>query len=133
MEFNEKLQLLRTTKGISQEKLAEELGISRQLISKWEEGDEIPDIQDLMALSDWFDISLDELLRDRVNSRTLQRLGFLEEEVEDCDENFISNIILTIAMIAMMTGFIFNQLLIGVVCGSIGIGAYYLMRLKKCQ
>ena len=47
-----------------------------------------------MALSDWFDISLDELLRDRVNSRTLQRLGFLEEEVEDCDENFISNIIL---------------------------------------
>ena len=109
MEFNEKLQLLRTTKGISQEKLAEELGISKQLISKWEEGNEIPDIQHLMALSDWFDISLDELLRDRVNSRTLQRLGFLEEEVEDCDENFISNIILTIAMIAMMTGFIFNQ------------------------
>lgn len=131
MEFNEKLKLLRSMRGISQEKLAEELGISTQLVSKWEEGDEIPDIQDLMALSDWFDISLDELLRDRVNLRTLQRLGFLEEEVEDYDEDFISNIILTIAMIAMMTGFIFKQLLVGVICGGIGIGAYSLMRLKR--
>lgn len=133
MEFNEKLQLLRATRGISQEKLAEELGISRQLISKWEEGDEIPDMQDLMVLSDWFNVSLDELLRDRVNSRTLQRLGFLEEEVEESDDDLISNTILTIAMITMMTGFIFNHLFIGLICGSIGVGGYYLIRLKKRQ
>ena len=83
MEFNEKLQLLRRTKGISQEKLAEEIGVSRQVISKWEEGDEIPDMHGLMALSDWFNVSLDELLRDRINSRTLQRLGFYERRSRD--------------------------------------------------
>lgn len=131
MEFNEKLQLLRRTRGISQEKLAEEIGVSRQVISKWEEGDEIPDMHDLMALSDWFNVSLDELLRDRINSRTLQRLGFLEEEVEEQDHDLIPNILLMITMIVMIMGFIFKHLLIGIACGAIGAGGYYLMRLKK--
>lgn len=130
MEFNEKLQLLRRTRGISQEKLAEEIGVSRQVISKWEEGDEIPDMYDLMALSDWFNVSLDELLRDRINPRTLQLLSFLEEEVEENDNDLIPNTILTIAMIMMIMGFIFNHLLIGIACGAVGVGVYYLMRLK---
>ncbi len=133
MEFNEKLQLLRRTRGISQEKLAEEIGVSRQVISKWEEGDEIPDMYDLMALSDWFNVSLDELLRDRINPRTLQLLSFLEEEVEENDNDLIPNTILTIAMIMMIMGFIFNHLLIGIACGAVGVGVYYLMRLKKRQ
>lgn len=132
MEFNEKLQLLRRTRGISQEKLAEEIGVSRQVISKWEEGDEIPDMHDLMALSDWFNVSLDELLRDRINPRTLQLLSFLEE-VEENENDLIPNTILTIAMIMMIMGFIFNHLLIGIVCGAVGVGVYYLMRLKKRQ
>lgn len=133
MEFNEKLQLLRRTRGISQEKLAEEIGVSRQVISKWEEGDEIPDMYDLMALSEWFNVSLDELLRDRINPRTLQLLSFLEEEVEENDNDLIPNTILTIAMIMMIMGFIFNHLLIGIACGAVGVGVYYLMRLKKRQ
>ena len=133
MEFNEKLQLLRRTRGISQEKLAEEIGVSRQVISKWEEGNEIPDMYDLMALSDWFNVSLDELLRDRINPRTLQLLSFLEEEVEENDNDLIPNTILTIAMIMMIMGFIFNHLLIGIACGAVGVGVYYLMRLKKRQ
>lgn len=132
MEFNEKLQLLRRTRGISQEKLAEEIGVSRQVISKWEEGDEIPDMHDLMALSDWFNVSLDELLRDRINPRTLQLLSFLEE-VEENENDLIPNTILTIAMIMMIMGFIFNHLLIGIACGAVGVGVYYLMRLKKRQ
>ena len=132
MEFNEKLQLLRRTRGISQEKLAEEIGVSRQVISKWEEGDEIPDMHDLMALSDWFNVSLDELLRDRINPRTLQLLSFLEE-VEENENDLIPNTILTIAMIMMIRGFIFNHLLIGIACGAVGVGVYYLMRLKKRQ
>ena len=132
MEFNEELQLLRRTRGISQEKLAEEIGVSRQVISKWEEGDEIPDMHDLMALSDWFNVSLDELLRDRINPRTLQLLSFLEE-VEENENDLIPNTILTIAMIMMIMGFIFNHLLIGIACGAVGVGVYYLMRLKKRQ
>ena len=131
MEFNEKLQLLRRAKGISQEKLAEEIGVPQQLVAKWEEGDEIPDMHSLMALSDWFNVSLDELLRDRINLRTLERLGFYEQEVETSEDDLIENSILIIGMILMMMGFIFNHLMVGITCGGIGVAFYYLIRLKK--
>ena len=131
MEFNEKLQLLRRAKGISQEKLAEEIGVPQQLVAKWEEGDEIPDMHSLMALSDWFNVSLDELLRDRINLRTLERLGFYEQEVETSEDDLIENSILIIGMILMMMGFIFNHLMVGITGGGIGVGFYYLIRLKK--
>ena len=131
MEFNEKLQLLRRAKGISQEKLAEEIGVPQQLVAKWEEGDEIPDMHSLMALSDWFNVSLDELLRDRINLRTLERLGFYEQEVETSEDDLIENSILIIGMILMMMGFIFNHLMVGITWGGIGVGFYYLIRLKK--
>ena len=45
MEFNEKLQLLRQTKGISQEMLAEEIGVPKKLVVDWEAGKELPDMQ----------------------------------------------------------------------------------------
>ena len=132
MEFNEKLQLLRRAKGISQEKLAEEIGVPQQLVAKWEDGNEIPDMHSLMALSDWFNVSLDELLRDRINLRTLERLGFYEQEVETSEDDLIENSILIIGMILMMMmGFIFNHLMVGITCGGIGVGFYYLIRLKK--
>ena len=132
MEFNEKLQLLRREKGISQEKLAEEIGVPQQLVAKWEEGDEIPDMHSLMALSDWFNVSLDELLRDRINLRTLERLGFYEQEVETSEDDLIENSILIIGMILMMMmGFIFNNLMVGITCGGIGVVFYYLIILKK--
>ena len=132
MEFNEKLQLLRRAKGISQEKLAEEIGVPQQLVAKWEEGDEIPDMHSLMALSDWFNVSLDELLRDRINLRTLERLGVYEQEVETSEDDLIENSILIIGMILMMMmGFIFNHLMVWITCGGIGVGFYYLIRLKK--
>ena len=124
MEFNEKLQLLRRAKGISQEKLAEEIGVPQQLVAKWEEGDEIPDMHSLMALSDWFNVSLDELLRDRINLRTLERLGFYEQEVETSEDDLIENSILIIGMILMMMGFIFNHLMVGITCGGIGVVFY---------
>lgn len=47
---------------MSQEKLAEKIGVSRQAITKWETDSGIPDIDNMMALSALFNISLDELL-----------------------------------------------------------------------
>lgn len=44
MIFSEKLQLLRKAKGITQEKLAEELNVSRQAVAKWESGQSYPDM-----------------------------------------------------------------------------------------
>ena len=64
MNFNEKLIDLRKTKGMSQEELGAELKVSRQTISKWESGQLYPDFQRLVLLSDYFGLTLDELVKD---------------------------------------------------------------------
>lgn len=65
MEFNNKLYNLRKQKGLSQEELANRLNVSRQTVSKWEVGDSTPDMEKLIAMSDLFEISLDELVMDK--------------------------------------------------------------------
>ena len=62
MEFNEKLQILRKDKGVTQEELAEALFVSRTAISKWESGKGYPGIDSLKGLSRYFGVTLDELL-----------------------------------------------------------------------
>lgn len=64
MKFNEKLMSIRKMKGLSQEELGMELQVSRQTISKWESGQSYPDFQRLVMLSDYFDMTLDELVKD---------------------------------------------------------------------
>ncbi len=66
MEFHNKLYNLRKQKGLSQEELANRLNVSRQTISKWEVGDSTPDMEKLIAISDMFEISLDELVMNKV-------------------------------------------------------------------
>lgn len=65
MDFNNKLYDLRKKKGLSQEELANRLNVSRQTISKWEVGDSTPDMEKLIAMSDLFGVSLDELVLDK--------------------------------------------------------------------
>ena len=62
MTFAEKLKDLRKQKGISQEQLAEKIYVSRQAITKWESGNGLPDIENLIAISSLFNESLDSLL-----------------------------------------------------------------------
>lgn len=62
MEFHEKLQELRKNRGLTQEELAEALYISRTAISKWESGRGYPSINSLKEISNYFSISIDDLL-----------------------------------------------------------------------
>ena len=62
MEFNEKLQELRKSKGLTQEELAEKLYVSRTAVSKWESGRGYPNIDSLKEISMFFSVSIDELL-----------------------------------------------------------------------
>ena len=64
MEFKEKLQLLRTNMRLSQEELANKLDISRQSITKWENGQSFPDIQNLIQLSEILKVSIDRLVKE---------------------------------------------------------------------
>ena len=63
MGISEKLYALRRARQLSQEELAEVLGVSRQAVQKWESGASTPDVGNLVALSDYFDVSLDELVK----------------------------------------------------------------------
>lgn len=62
MEFYEKLQELRKSKGLTQEELAEALYVSRTAVSKWESGRGYPSIDSLKEISSYFSVSIDELL-----------------------------------------------------------------------
>ena len=62
MEFHEKLQELRKGRGLTQEELADALYVSRTAISKWETGRGYPSIDSLKELSNYFSVTIDELL-----------------------------------------------------------------------
>ena len=73
MMFQDKLQVLRKEKGISQEKLAEKIGVSRQAVAKREVGQSYPDMDNLIRLSDLFRISIDRLVKDYEDENCLRQ------------------------------------------------------------
>jgi len=87
MSFQEQLQTLRKSKGLSQEKLAEVLGVSRQAVAKWEASQSYPDIARLIALSDFFKVSIDKLVNDYEENCRLcineNTINYINEEVID--------------------------------------------------
>lgn len=64
MQFSEKISELRKSKGLTQQALAEEIGVSRQAICEWESGSAMPDPDKILALSAFFGVSTDALLKD---------------------------------------------------------------------
>lgn len=72
MNFGENLQKLRKEKNISQEQLAEELHVSRQTIGKWENGVTYPETECLIQISDFFEVSIDTLLKGTVTEQQLK-------------------------------------------------------------
>lgn len=68
MKFNEKLITLRKSKKLSQEDLANELGVARQTISKWELGETTPEMDKLIKISEIFKISLDDLVKEELEA-----------------------------------------------------------------
>ena len=70
MEFSEKLTALRKQAGLSQEQLANRLGVTRQSVSKWESGAALPELVKLISLSEMFGVSVDYLVKDRMEEPT---------------------------------------------------------------
>lgn len=62
MKLDEKITLYRKKNGLSQEALAEKIGVSRQSVSKWETGDALPEITKLKSLAETFNVTVDFLL-----------------------------------------------------------------------
>ncbi|GED67111.1 transcriptional regulator [Brevibacillus reuszeri] len=63
MTISNRIQTLRKAKGISQEGLAEKIGVSRQAVSKWESEQSTPELDKIVLLSDFFEVTTDYLLK----------------------------------------------------------------------
>ena len=62
MNIADRIQNLRKARGISQEELADKIGVSRQAVSKWESEQSTPDIEKIILLSNYFETTTDYLL-----------------------------------------------------------------------
>lgn len=105
MEFNNKLYNLRKQKGLSQEELANRLNVSRQTISKWEVGDSTPDMENLIAISSLFEISLDELVMDKTPVRdeaAPKKVIYLSEEGKKKTKKIVTIIAIAAGVIVLI-------------------------------
>ena len=74
MTFADKLYNLRVQFGYSQEALAEKLSVSRQAVSKWELGTTLPETDKMIVISDFFDVSIDYLLKENITLNQAESL-----------------------------------------------------------
>lgn len=77
MKFGENLKLIRKSKKISQEELADKLGVARQSVSKWETGENYPSMQNIMCLCTIFKCKINELVHE-----DFVDINFLDEEIK---------------------------------------------------
>ena len=80
MSFSENLKNIRLEKNLSQEQLAELIGVSRQAVSKWEQDSGYPETEKLINIAKTLDVSLDALLLD----------GHLDKETKEQNQSFYS-------------------------------------------
>lgn len=103
MNMADRIQYLRKAKGISQEELAEKVGVSRQAVSKWESEQSMPDLEKIIAMSDFFEVTTDYLLK-----------GIEPAKDEEQKNKALASMILYIASTALIA--------IGLFCG---FGGWY--------
>lgn len=79
MNLGKKIAALRKKNNLSQEELAEKVGVARQTISKWEIGDTTPDINQVKIISKIFNISIDELVDNDINNVIVEKVSNTEK------------------------------------------------------
>ena len=63
MNMADRIQYLRKQKGLSQEELADKIGVSRQAVSKWESEQSIPDVEKIITISEFFGVTTDYIIK----------------------------------------------------------------------
>ena len=102
IQIAQRLQKLRKEHGYSQEQLADELGVSRQAVSKWERGEASPDTDNLIALARLYSISVDNLLFDSSSEPAVIESMPTEEEEVKSGRRYHDNITGVIAGVTVM-------------------------------
>ena len=90
MTLHEKIYILRKKNGLSQEALAENLGVSRQSVSKWETGEATPEVNKLLSLSKLFGVTTDYLLNDELEEENVSETAKNEMPSSDFEVTSVS-------------------------------------------
>ena len=85
MDFGDKLKQYRINEGLSQEQLAEKMGVSRQAITKWETKRGLPDVENMIILAELFKLTLDELVLSEVKRQENKPVVYESETAYDID------------------------------------------------
>ncbi len=106
MTFGQKLQALRKEKGISQEKLADRLGVSRQAISRWELDISLPETENIIKIRNIFSVSFDYLMDEKVYNSDV---GHNKTIMENSRKNeYIESIISFVRKYGYMAGYLLS-------------------------
>ncbi|WFR59321.1 helix-turn-helix transcriptional regulator [Anaerocolumna sp. AGMB13025] len=98
MTIADRIQSLRKAKGISQEQLADKIGVSRQAISKWESEQSSPDLEKIILLSNYFEVTTDYILKGIESKHDLTDKRKVDARVLSAIATFINFIALIVAI-----------------------------------
>lgn len=107
--LSEKIYTLRRKSGLSQEQLAEKIGVSRQAISKWEGGLSTPELDKLKALSECFHVTIDELTGDQEPNAAIDNTK--QERLSTSDKATESKIGISLCLIGAVCLILFGILM----------------------
>lgn len=86
MNFSDRLKEIRKNAGLSQEQLAEKIGVSRQAVTKWETGKGLPDIENIVIIAEIFKTTLDELISANVREKAQSPDVYTSETAYDIEK-----------------------------------------------
>ncbi len=118
MKLHEKIISLRKRNGLSQEGLAEKIGVSRQAVSKWETGEALPEVTKLKALAETFGVTVDFLLDETKTEYTppdFKHRRTLSDRYLDSIDNLVDKLTINFPSFIKRYGWIGGILLI--ICG----------------
>ena len=136
--LSENLKKIRKDNNLSQEQLAEKLGVSRQAISKWESGAAYPEMEKIIQLCDKFDMNIDDLLHrdireikgEQTSKNNLNKfidsfLNYITDTISLFSSmNFKSKIKCLFEQIVIATILLIIAVIVGSLCGQIVYGLY---------
>ena len=112
MSFSDNLQFIRSANSLTQEQLAEQLGVSRQSVSKWESGGSFPEMDTLLLLCDLYDTNLDTLLRGDVKASKVSDTAQYDAFMNRFSRRIslaVGGIIAGVALMAFLNGFFLHE------------------------
>ena len=83
MNFDEKLKLLRLSKNLTQEQLAEKLLVTRSAVARWENGNGLPDLESMLELGKFFNVTISELLSDDDYNKIVSKQTKIKKNPKD--------------------------------------------------